>query len=80
VLWMIERQGLVLVCVGLAAGTLGALVLARFLERMLFGVSPGDPLTFAVVGGLLLAVAALACYLPARRASSIDPMVALRYE
>jgi putative ABC transport system permease protein len=80
VLWMIERQGLVLVCIGLAAGTLGALVLARFLERMLFGVSPGDPLTFAVVGGLLLAVAALACYLPARRASSIDPMVALRYE
>ncbi len=80
VLWMVERQGLLLVGIGLIAGTLGALALTRFLEGMLFGIRPTDPLTFLGVGGTLLAVAAAACYLPARRASQVDPMVALRYE
>jgi len=80
VLWMVEREGLLLVGVGLIVGTIAALALTRFLERMLFGVTPADPLTFLGVATLLLSVAAAACYIPARRASRVDPMVALRYE
>jgi putative ABC transport system permease protein len=80
VLWMIERQGLQLVALGLVVGIIAALALTRFLERMLFGVSATDPLTFLSVAGVLLSVAAAACYIPARRASRVDPMVALRYE
>jgi predicted permease len=80
VLVMVVRQGLKVVLVGVAIGIAGALVLTRFLASLLFGVRPTDPLTFTAVSLILIAVALLACYIPARRASKIDPMVALRYE
>ncbi len=80
VLKLVFRQGGRLVGIGLAAGLLGALVLTRFIASMLFGVSAHDPWTFAAIGVLLAAVAAIACFLPARRAARVDPMVALRME
>jgi predicted permease len=80
VLQMIVRQGLRLALIGTALGLLGALLLTRLLKSMLFGVKPTDPVTFVAVSILLAAVALLASYLPARRATKVDPMVALRYE
>jgi len=65
---------------GVAAGLLGAFYLSRFLETLLFGVQPRDPVTFAGVAVLFLVVAAIACYMPARRATQVDPVVALRAE
>ena len=78
VLAMVLREGLQLVLAGLAIGLAGALVLTRVLTTMLFGVQPTDALTFLGVSMVLVAVAALACFVPARRAASVDPMVALR--
>jgi putative ABC transport system permease protein len=66
--------------VGLAIGVAASLVLTRALSSQLFGISATDPLTFIAVAGLVLAVAFLACYVPARRAMQTDPMVALRYQ
>ncbi|HKX32910.1 MAG TPA: FtsX-like permease family protein [Blastocatellia bacterium] len=80
VLRLVVGQGLKLVLPGLGLGLAGALTLTRFLEGWLFGVSPTDPLTFASIAILLTAVALLACWIPARRATTVDPIIALRYE
>ena len=80
VLRMILRQGVVLVALGVAAGLAAALAVTRLMESVLFGVRPTDPLAFAAAALLLVCVALLACYLPARRATKVDPMIALRYE
>jgi putative ABC transport system permease protein len=80
ILKMIFRQGFLIVGAGALAGILAAAALARLVGNLLFGVSPGDPLTYVTASGLLAVVALLACYIPARRAMRVDPMVALRYE
>jgi putative ABC transport system permease protein len=77
---LVLGQGMVPVAWGLAAGLLAALGLTRALASQLVGVSPVEPLTLAAVATLLAMVALAACYLPARRATSVDPMVALRHE
>jgi ABC-type antimicrobial peptide transport system permease subunit len=78
VMGMILRQGLALVFIGLAGGTIVALFLVRLMTQVLYGVSPTDPLTFVGVAAILIAVAAGACFLPARRATMINPIAALR--
>ena len=80
VLRMVVREGVALVVAGIGIGLAGALALTRFLSSLLFGVGPRDPLTFAAVSLLLIGVALLAAYFPARRAAKVDPIVALRYE
>jgi putative ABC transport system permease protein len=80
VLGMVVRQGLKLALIGMALGVAGAWALTSFLASFLFGVAPRDPATFVLVSLALVAVSILACYIPARRATHVDPMVALRYE
>ncbi|HLJ48018.1 MAG TPA: ABC transporter permease [Bryobacteraceae bacterium] len=80
VMRMIVRQGMVLALLGLAMGAVGSLFVTRLLSGLLFGVTPSDPLTFILAGIAIVAVAVLACYIPARRAARIDPLVALRSE
>jgi putative ABC transport system permease protein len=80
VLSLVLRGGAVIASLGLVIGLAAALGLSRFLETLLFEVSTTDPVTFAGVAVLLLGVALLACWIPARRATKVDPMVALRYE
>jgi predicted permease len=77
---LIVGQGLMLILIGAALGLALALALTRVLKNLLFDVSASDPLTFGVIALLLIAVALLACYLPARRATKVNPLVALRYE
>ncbi|MBV9886700.1 MAG: ABC transporter permease [Acidobacteria bacterium] len=77
---LVLGRGAGLAFIGIFAGTLGALALTRFLSSLLFGVAPKDPVTFAGVALLLFGVALAACYVPARRAMRVDPMMALRYE
>jgi ABC-type antimicrobial peptide transport system permease subunit len=80
VLALVVRQGLILAVVGIGIGICGALSLTRTLGSLLYGVTPTDPFTFATATLVLLGVAALACWLPARQATRIDPMLALRQD
>jgi putative ABC transport system permease protein len=80
ILAMVLGQGCRLACAGIAIGLIAALTTTRLMARFLYGVQPTDPATFAAVSLLLVAVALLACYAPARKAMKVDPMIALRYE
>ena len=80
VLRMVVGQGAAMGVAGVVIGLAGAIGLTRFIKGLLFGIDSLDPATFAGVAALLLAVTLLACYVPARRATKVDPMVALRYE
>lgn len=80
VLRMVVLEGLLLNVIGIGIGLVGAFYLTRFLSSLLFGVTPNDFTTYVAVGLLLTAIALLACYIPARRAMKVDPMVALHYE
>jgi putative ABC transport system permease protein len=80
ILRMIGRQGALIVASGLAVGLLTALAVGRMVSDFLVGITPSDPITYVVVSFLLATVAGLATYLPTRRATKVDPMVALRYE
>ncbi|HXT64699.1 MAG TPA: ABC transporter permease [Pyrinomonadaceae bacterium] len=80
VLKLVLRNGMLLAVIGAVMGLGGAFVITRFMSSLLFGVSPTDVVTFALVTAGLLSVALVACYLPARRATKVDPLVALRYE
>jgi putative ABC transport system permease protein len=80
VLRMVLREGMTLVAAGVVLGVAAALMLTRLLEGMVYGVQVRDPLIFALVNLLMVAVSLAACYIPARRATRIDPLVALRYE
>jgi putative ABC transport system permease protein len=80
ILSMVLREGMQLVLFGLLAGLVGAVVLTRFLRTLLFDVTSTDPIVFTSIAALLAAVALFACYIPARRATHVDPLVALREE
>jgi ABC-type antimicrobial peptide transport system permease subunit len=80
VLWMVFRESLMLVIVGLALGLPLVMALARLIGPMLFEVSPNDPVVVSIAAGVLLAVGASSSYLPAWRASRVDPLTALRQE
>ena len=80
VLKLVVKQGMLLAVVGLGLGVVGAIFLSRLMKTMLFNVSATDPLVFVAIALILATVALLACFIPARRATKVDPMVALRYE
>jgi ABC-type antimicrobial peptide transport system permease subunit len=80
VLKLVLRQGMTLAFIGEGLGLLGAFALTRVMQKLLFGVTPTDATIFTVVVCILTTTAVLACYLPARRAAKVDPLVALRYE
>ncbi|MGI9107413.1 MAG: ADOP family duplicated permease [Pyrinomonadaceae bacterium] len=80
VLRLVMRQGITPALVGIGAGLIGALMITRLMSSLLYGVSATDPLTFIAISLLLIIVALLACYVPARRATRVDPLIALKYE
>jgi putative ABC transport system permease protein len=80
ILQLILRHGLVLVVCGVALGVAGALALTRFLTTLLFGITPTDTFTFVVVAAIFFFIAMVAALIPARRATKVDPLTALRYE
>jgi len=77
---LVIGQGIVLTIVGISLGLVTAVIVMRFMSSLLFGVTATDPITFIFVALLLGVVAFIACYIPARRATKVDPLVALRYE
>jgi putative ABC transport system permease protein len=80
VMKMVIRQGFKMVLIGLGIGLIVAFALMRIMASLLFGITTKDPITFGIVTCLLMLVALLACYLPARRATKVDPLIALKYE
>ena len=80
VLKLVMRQGLFVTAVGLSIGLTASLAVTRFLSSLLYGIRPNDPLTIVGVSVGLIVVTMLACYIPARRAMRVDPVIALRYE
>jgi putative ABC transport system permease protein len=80
ILKMVIGEGLLLALIGIVVGVGGSLLLTRFLSKMLFGITPTDPFTFASISAVLVLVAVLASYIPARRATRVDPLIALRQE
>ena len=78
ILKLVLGQGLVLIAIGLTAGIAGAVVLTRALAGLIYGIRPLDPITFIAVPLMLCAIGALACFIPARRAASVDPITTLR--
>ena len=77
---LVPGQGMKMALTGVAIGLVCALLLTRLLANMVFGVSPNDPVTFASISLLLMTVALLACFVPAVRATKVDPLIALRYD